>query len=107
MATKKRPSVEADIAKLQGLTAGWTTGERYEYDYRRDPVSLPEEKDVINSTRDFQVTAVVDMSCPLCEAPMTAVLKDRRVRFPDRTEDFYTVTSKQCDCPSVYLQYGA
>ncbi len=49
----------------------------------------------------------VEMSCPLCQAPMTCRLKDTETSYlKDIVEHYYTVAHKSCDCPDIYLNYG-
>ena len=53
------------------------------------------------------VGQTVEMSCPICQAPMTCRLKDTETSYlKDIVEHYYTVAHKSCDCPDVYLNYG-
>lgn len=64
---------------------------------------LPGEDDVEDGASSIPIHTVVELSCPICQAPMSAKLMDK-VRFVHRAEDFYMIISKECDCPEVYFQ---
>ena len=64
---------------------------------------FPGEDDVEDGASSIPIHTVVELSCPVCQAPMSAKLMDK-VRFIHRTEDFYMIISKECDCPEVYFQ---
>ena len=64
---------------------------------------LPGEDDVEDGASSIPIHTVVELSCPICQAPMSAKLMDK-VRFVHRAEDFYIIISKECDCPEVYFQ---
>jgi hypothetical protein len=54
-----------------------------------------------------RVGETVEMSCPMCQAPMTCRLKDTETSYlKDIVEHYYTVAHKSCDCPDIYLNYG-
>ncbi len=64
---------------------------------------LPGENDVEDGASSIPIHTVVELSCPVCQAAMSAKLMDK-VRFIHRTEDYYMIISKDCDCPEVYFQ---
>jgi len=60
------------------------------------------EDDAADPTIEIPVYTVVDLSCPLCAAPMEGRLTDKITNNLTR-EHYYTVVSKQCDCPEIYF----
>lgn len=78
-----------------------------------DPVEIiPGE--VETEATDFPVGSTVELSCPLCQGPMTCILKVKDVRSikpldtnvtSTRHMHFYDVMSRSCDCPEIWLDY--
>lgn len=64
--------------------------------------------EVETDVEDFPIGSTVELSCPVCQAPMTCVLHIKNsitINGVYITTHTYDVTSRLCDCPDIELRY--